>query len=89
MRRAGDDLWTEDGALDADDDDLGSEVDSGELVAVGTMSTKRGFLKGGGAAGAPVFMGTGNIQGAEEDGDDEDDEPLRPPIRGRSVRGKR
>ncbi|KAF9818776.1 hypothetical protein IEO21_02556 [Rhodonia placenta] len=82
LRRAGDILWREDDALHAQ-----ADLDSGELVGVGTKSTKKGFLKGGGAAGTPVFMGVGYVQGAE-DGDDEDDEPPSPPRRGRSTKAK-
>ena len=44
----------------------GGSFDSGVLVGVGTRSRKQGFLKGGGAAGAPVHMGVGYVFGAEE-----------------------
>ena len=54
----------------AEDD---GSLDSGVLVGVGTRSKKRGFLKGGGAAGTPVHMGVGYVIGAEES---EDEEPL-------------
>lgn len=47
--------------------------DSDVLVGVGSRSKKRGFLKGGGAAGAPVHMGVGYVIGAEES---EDEQPL-------------
>jgi len=86
LQRVGDSLWTEDGASDVDE--IGADIDSGELVAVGTRNAKRGFLKGGGAAGTPVFMGVGHVQGVEEDGDDEDDAPPPPPRRGRSTKVK-
>lgn len=46
-------------------------LDSGVLVGVGTKSKKRGFLKGGGAAGTPVHMGVGYVIGAEESGNEE------------------
>ncbi|KAI0926275.1 hypothetical protein AcW1_008487 [Taiwanofungus camphoratus] len=62
LQRAGDSLWV----------GSGDEIESGELVGVGTQSTRRGFLKGGGAAGRPVFMGVGYVQGAEEDAHDGD-----------------
>ena len=52
----------------AEDDGL---FDSGVLVGVGTRSKKRGFLKGGGAAGTPVHMGVGYVLGAEESDDEE------------------
>ena len=52
----------------AEDDGL---FDSGVLVGVGTRSKKRGFLKGGGAAGTPVHMGVGYVIGAEESEDGE------------------
>ncbi|KAG0692067.1 hypothetical protein DFH29DRAFT_581453 [Suillus ampliporus] len=42
-------------------------LESGELVGTGTGSTHRGFLAGGGAGGAPVFMGAGYVRGAEDD----------------------
>ena len=45
--------------------------DSDVLVGVGTRSKKRGFLKGGGAAGTPVHMGVGYVIGAEESEDDQ------------------
>jgi hypothetical protein len=47
-------------------------MDSGIFVAVGSRSKKKGFLAGGGAAGAPIFMGVGYVEGAE-DSDPEDD----------------
>lgn len=56
-------------------EDEGS-MDSGFLVGVGTRSTRRGFLKGGGAAGTPVHMGVGYVIGAEES---ESEEPLDHP----------
>ena len=43
------------------------DVESEELVGTGTGSTRRGFLAGGGAGGAPVFMGVGYVRGAEGD----------------------
>ena len=52
----------------AEDDGL---FDNGILVGVGTRSKKRGFLKGGGAAGTPVLMGVGYVVGAEESEDEE------------------
>lgn len=52
----------------AEEDDL---FDSGVLVGVGTRSKKRGFLKGGGAAGTPVHMGVGYVIGAEESEDEQ------------------
>ena len=52
----------------AEDD---GSFDSGILVGVGTRNKKRGFLKGGGAAGTPVHMGVGYVIGAEESDDEE------------------
>jgi len=52
----------------AEDD---GSFDSGVLVGVGTRSKKRGFLKGGGAAGTPVHMGVGYVINAEESEDEE------------------
>lgn len=43
------------------------DVESQELVGMGTGNTRRGFLAGGGAGGAPVFMGVGYVRGAEDD----------------------
>lgn len=51
----------------------GGLLESSILVGVGTRSKKRGFLKGGGAAGTPVHMGVGYVIGAEES---EDEGPL-------------
>jgi len=44
------------------------------LAGVGTRSNRTGFLPGGGAAGAPVFMGVGYVEGAEESEDDTKEE---------------
>ncbi|KAI0663720.1 hypothetical protein C8Q70DRAFT_906152 [Cubamyces menziesii] len=72
LRRAGDSLWqpSDEEEQDAPGEEAADEpeVDSGELVALGTRSSKRGFLAGGGGAGPPVFMGEGYVQGvvAEE-----------------------
>ncbi|KAG2058461.1 hypothetical protein BDR06DRAFT_950253 [Suillus hirtellus] len=44
------------------------ELESGELFGTGTGNKRRGFLAGGGAGGAPVFMGAGYVRGVEEDG---------------------
>ncbi|CDO76510.1 hypothetical protein BN946_scf184361.g9 [Trametes cinnabarina] len=67
LRRAGDSLWRPSDeekadAASAGEEDLGAE--HGELVALGTKSSKRGFLARGGGAGPPVFMGEGYVQGA-------------------------
>lgn len=43
-------------------------LESGELFGTGTGSKRLGFLAGGGAGGAPVFMGAGYVRGVEEDG---------------------
>ncbi|KAG2110984.1 uncharacterized protein F5147DRAFT_110780 [Suillus discolor] len=43
-------------------------LESGELFGTGTGNKRRGFLAGGGAGGAPVFMGAGYVRGVEEDG---------------------
>ena len=52
----------------AEDD---GSFDNGVLVGVGARSKKRGFLKGGGAAGTPVHMGVGYVIGAEESEDED------------------
>jgi hypothetical protein len=52
----------------AEDD---KQLDIDVLVGVGTRSKKRGFLKGGGAAGTPVHMGVGYVIGAEESEDEQ------------------
>ena len=52
----------------AEDDGL---FNSSVLIGVGTRSKKRGFLKGGGAAGTPVHMGVGYVIGAEESEDEQ------------------
>jgi hypothetical protein len=44
------------------------------LAGFGTRSNRIGFLPGGGAAGAPVFMGVGYVEGAEESEDDTKEE---------------
>ena len=49
----------------------GGLLDSGVFFGVGTKNKKRGFLKGGGAAGTPVHMGVGYVIGAEESEDEE------------------
>ncbi|KAI0350033.1 hypothetical protein OH77DRAFT_1525180 [Trametes cingulata] len=67
LRRAGDSLW-----LPSDEEEQGADtgeeeeedMDSGTLVALGTRSSRRGFLARGGGAGPPVFMGEGYVQGA-------------------------
>jgi len=48
-------------------DDFNSDV----LVGLGTRSKRRGFLAGGGAGGIPVFMGAGYVDGAIDDGDEQ------------------
>ncbi|KAH9930140.1 uncharacterized protein B0H18DRAFT_1084017 [Fomitopsis serialis] len=77
LRRAGDRLWDPDALSD---DELAGGVESSELVGVGMKSKKKGFLKGGGAAGKPVFVGVGHVQGVEDDGDDEDEDDPPPPV---------
>ncbi|KAI0366310.1 hypothetical protein BV20DRAFT_972034 [Pilatotrama ljubarskyi] len=67
LRRAGDSLWQpsdeeEQGAGEEEQEE--EDMDSGTLVALGTRSSKRGFLARGGGAGPPVFMGEGYVQGA-------------------------
>lgn len=54
-----------DSRLFGDGDENGEE--SGVLMGFGTRSKKLGFLAHGGAGGAPVFMGVGYVEGAEED----------------------
>ena len=41
--------------------------DEAMFTGVGTRSKGHGFLAHGGAGGAPVFMGVGYVEGAEED----------------------
>lgn len=55
---------------DYDEQDLDDDV----LAGVGTRSSRTGFLSGGGAAGVPVFMGVGYVEGAEESQDDTQEE---------------
>lgn len=43
-------------------------LESGEFFGAGTGSKRRGFLAGGGAGGAPVFMGAGYVRDVEGDG---------------------
>ncbi|GBE88507.1 hypothetical protein SCP_1303230 [Sparassis crispa] len=86
LQRAGDALWTEgdaDGEVKAE-----AEMESGELVGVGMRSTKRGFLKGGGAGGMPVFMGVGYVEGAEESTEEREEDEEYVPQR-RKVRARR
>lgn len=64
LRRLGDELWE-----DHDADQGGEQgLESGALLGTGSRSTRKGFLSGGGAGGIPVFMGSGYVVGAEEDG---------------------
>ncbi|KAI0636197.1 hypothetical protein C8Q77DRAFT_1208038 [Trametes polyzona] len=69
LRRAGDSLWQPSDEEEAAQEEGPPEpdVDSGELVALGTRSSRRGFLAKGGGAGAPVFMGEGYVMGAGDD----------------------
>lgn len=46
------------------------EYEEEVYMGMGTASKKRGFLARGGAGGAPVFMGKGNIVGMESSDDD-------------------
>jgi len=66
-------------------------MDSGVFVGVGCRSKKKGFLAGGGAAGPPVFMGVGYVEGAEEsDGEDGDAAEWRPSRANKTtIRGRR
>ncbi|KAI0749856.1 hypothetical protein C8Q80DRAFT_1164333 [Daedaleopsis nitida] len=60
LRRAGDSLWRESSEeRERPPSPLREDLESGQLVAFGTKSSKRGFLARGGAAGPPVFMGEG------------------------------
>lgn len=70
LRRAGDSLWRDSSEEpERPPSPPQADLDSGQLVALGTKSSKRGFLARGGGAGAPVFMGEGYVQGASaEDG---------------------
>jgi hypothetical protein len=58
---------------DADDDDDEDDEESGVLVGVGTRSKRLGFLAHGGAGGAPVFMGVGYVDGAEDEKEKEEE----------------
>ncbi|KZT06023.1 uncharacterized protein LAESUDRAFT_759566 [Laetiporus sulphureus 93-53] len=71
LRQADGGLWSNDTGGVVQDADVDMEIETDELVGVGTRSTKRGFMKGGGAAGAPVFMGVGYVRGAMASGDEE------------------
>lgn len=59
---------------DVDGDDEDEDEESGVLVGVGTRSKRLGFLAHGGAGGAPVFMGVGYVDGAEEEREENDEE---------------
>ena len=64
LRKAGDSLWRESSEEpERPPSPPQADLDSGHLVALGTKSSKRGFLARGGGAGAPVFMGEGYVQG--------------------------
>ncbi|KII89628.1 hypothetical protein PLICRDRAFT_52794 [Plicaturopsis crispa FD-325 SS-3] len=69
--------------LTLDEELRDADLDSGVLTGVGTRSKHKGFLAHGGAGGAPVFMGVGYVEGAEEDdeyddvGDEDDYHPPR------------
>ncbi|KAH7927970.1 hypothetical protein BV22DRAFT_243402 [Leucogyrophana mollusca] len=68
--------WTLDEELrDAHARSSDNDLDSGVLVGVGSRSKRKGFLAHGGAGGAPVFMGVGYVEGAEEE--DEEYQPRR------------
>ena len=73
VRRAGESLWRESSEEpERAPSPPQADLDSGQLVALGTKSSRRGFLARGGGAGAPVFMGEGYVQGATADDVDED-----------------
>ncbi|KAI1797456.1 hypothetical protein LXA43DRAFT_416344 [Ganoderma leucocontextum] len=76
LRRAGDSLWrgsSEEPQQPPSEPE--EDLDSGQLVAQGTRSSRSGFLARGGGAGPPVFMGEGYVQGVVTD---EGEERLRP-----------
>ncbi|KAI0714425.1 hypothetical protein C8T65DRAFT_644282 [Cerioporus squamosus] len=65
VRRAGESLWRESSEEpERPPSPPQEDLDSGQLVALGTKSSRRGFLARGGGAGPPVFMGEGYVQGA-------------------------
>lgn len=56
-------------------DDVYAERDGTEApfyIGTGTRSKNRGFLKGGGAGGTPVFMGVGYVEGVDDNEYDHD-----------------
>lgn len=63
-----------DGAHEDHDRHSGEEFESGVFSSVGTRSKRRGFLAHGGAGGAPVFMGVGYVDGAEEEEHERDEQ---------------
>lgn len=67
--------------------DLEVDLDSGELVGVGTRSKKHGFLAHGGSGGVPVFMGEGYVDGAQDS--DEEQEEYQPRRSTSSAAGRR
>ena len=71
VRRAGESLWRESSEEpERPPSPPQADLDSGQLVALGTKSSR--FLARGGGAGRPVFMGEGYVQGAIADDVDED-----------------
>jgi hypothetical protein len=61
-------------AFERQEDNNDHDEQDDVLAGVGTRSSRTGFLPGGGAAGAPVFMGVGYVEGAEESEDDTKEE---------------
>ena len=54
------------------------DLDSGVLVGVGTRSRRTQFLAHGGAGGVPVVMGADKIEGAEKEGQVEQEDVRQP-----------
>ncbi|TFK82838.1 hypothetical protein K466DRAFT_556014 [Polyporus arcularius HHB13444] len=88
VRRAGESLWRESSEeLERPPSPPQEDLDSGQLVGLGTKSSRRGFLAGGGGAGLPVFMGEGYVQGATATTEDENERGRRPASRSGSAAG--
>lgn len=70
----GEELWiaAQSDGLNPENED---EVEDDLYVGTGTRSKNRGFLAHGGAGGNAVFMGTGYVEGAEEEREEQPNNP--------------